>query len=131
VSEFGHIAFRGSGVCVDTWGAGPFVITVGDRSWRFEDSDRFGPSLVKKNGDICENPFPGQRSPFWRAHRIWVQQGRRLAEDGTTCVWGEPKPTTFYRLGKRFGMIVEAGDEDGALVEVQPPTHPEREGGAG
>ncbi len=52
MSEFGHIAFRGKNVFIDVWGGGPFIMRVRDKEWRFEESDRFGPQLVKRNGDI-------------------------------------------------------------------------------
>jgi hypothetical protein len=117
MTEFGHSGFVGGGVCVDNWGAGPFVITVGDKSFRFEDSDRFGPYLLKKNGAVRDNPHPSERSPFWRAHRIWVRQGRRT-ESGENCIWDEPKPTKYRRFGKAK-FIIENGEEDGQFVEIE------------
>jgi hypothetical protein len=112
--EFGHFAAIGNGFCIDGWGAGPFVITVGDKSWRFEDSDRFGPSLVNRNGDTLRNPWPGPRSPFWRAHHLWRRQGRRVAPDGKTCVWDDVRlrPSKAIRLGGRHVYIVQAGESD-------------------
>lgn len=89
MSEFGHFAARGKGVFLDSWGGGPFVIYARGRRYRFEDSDRFGPYLVRKSGEIRHNPYPPEKSPFWRAHRLWVKQGRRVAEDGITCIWDE------------------------------------------
>lgn len=86
MSEFGHSYSWGSGVMIDAWGAGPFAITVAGRAFRFEDSDRFGPLLVRRNGDPTKNQ-PGERSPFWRPYALWRKQGRRLADDGVTCVW--------------------------------------------
>ncbi len=118
MAEFGHIASIGGGICIDAWGAGPFVISAGGKLFRFEDSDRFGPSLIKKNGDICTNPWPCERSPFWRAHRLWVRQGRRT-EDGVICVWDEPKPTKYRKIG-RTRVIIENGDEDGGYIEIRP-----------
>ncbi|MBN8979327.1 MAG: hypothetical protein J0I08_22955 [Rhizobiales bacterium] len=118
MAEFGHKAYIGGGMCIDAWGAGPFVISAGGKSFRFEDSDRFGPHLIKKNGELFDNPWPSERSPFWRAHRIWVRQGRRT-EDGVNCIWDEPKPTKYRKIrGAKF--IVENGEEDGAYVEIKP-----------
>lgn len=122
MSEFGHIHGRGDGVFFDAWGVGPFVIAAGGRSYRFEDSDRFGPALVKKNGDPLASPWPPERCPFWRAHSIWRRQGRRT-EDGIICIWDEPKPSVLRHIRGRNYMQVEAGEEDGAtLVELPDGT---------
>lgn len=117
--EFGHNAAIIPGVArIDSWGVGPFVIEAAGKSFRFEDSDRFGPALVNKRGDPLAKPYPSERSPFWRAHRIWKRQGRRLAEDGATCIWDEPKPTTVRMIGRRDAVIVENGDEDGRIIRL-------------
>lgn len=46
MTEFGHTAVRAPGFCADSWGVGPFII----RGIRFEDSDRFGPYFIRKDG---------------------------------------------------------------------------------
>lgn len=115
MSEFGHSAAIGPGFCIDCWGVGPFVITdENGKQYRFEDSDRFGPSLIGKKGDPLATQ-PGTRSPFWRIHSIWVQQGRRV-EDAINCIWDEPKPTTIRMLSKRVGVVVENGEENGKTI---------------
>lgn len=128
--EFGHngavvqIQFGDespSAVCIDSWGSGPFLIIAGGKTFRFEDSDRFGPSLVKKNGAITEGRWPPERSPFWRAHFLWYRQGRRVAGDGLTCLWHEPKPMLYRiekRRGQNFMIIVEQGEPDGREIDV-------------
>lgn len=83
--EFGHVAVSAAGVHIDSWGAGPFKITVGDETFEFEDSDRFGPME-------CEDGEPTgfqleEASPFWDAWKTWKSQGRRVAADGITCLW--------------------------------------------
>jgi hypothetical protein len=115
VDEFGHIFARGPSACIDSWGVGPFVIATEGRSYRFIDSDRFGPHLATRKGHPLANPWPPERSPFWRAHRIWVRQGRRT-EDGVNCIWDEPKPQILCRLNRRNAMLVEAGEEDGKTI---------------
>jgi hypothetical protein len=112
MTEFGHTGIIGTDICIDIWGTGPFVIVVNGKSYRFEDSDRFGPALVNRRGDPLANPWPSERSPFWRAHRIWLRQGRRL-KDEINCIWDEPRPSVVRHLGGRNYMHVEAGDEDG------------------
>ncbi len=120
MAEFGHIASIGDNLCIDVWGAGPFLITVDKKQYRFEDSDRFGPALIKKNDELLANPYPGERSPFWRAHRLWVRQGRQTKDSGE-CVWREPKPTKVRKIGRSY-MIVENGEEDGATIVLEPLT---------
>lgn len=120
--EFGHFYAGGKGLRIDYWGAGPFTIEAEGKSFRFEDSDRFGPALVDRHGDPIKNPWPSPRSPFWRAHRIWVRQGRRL-EDGKACIWDEPKPQTVRRLNRRNWMLVEAGEEDGKTIFLDEAAH--------
>lgn len=117
MGEFGHFASIGGGLCIDAWGAGPFWIRADDgKLYRFGDSDRFGPYLATKHGDPVKNPYPRERHPFWRAHRIWKRQGRRL--DGDKCIWDEPKPQKIRMINKRNAIIVEQGEEDGKVIVV-------------
>ncbi len=91
--DFGHWHASGKGHHMDGWGAGPFVIeTAEGRLYRFEDSDRFGPSRVNKNGELAANPYFGELSPFWHAWHRWREQGRRLKDDGKTCIWEDKEP---------------------------------------
>lgn len=90
MAEFGHIFSSAGDAHIDSWGAGPFVIHLGPncRSFRFEDSDRFGPIPLRKTGtEIREPGYFGEQSPFWYVWGKWVAQGRRLAADGITCIW--------------------------------------------
>ena len=119
MGDFGHIGTIGDGFCIDIWGAGPFSMRVGEKTWLFEDSDQFGPLFLNKNGSPRTSQNLSERSPFWRAHRIWVRQGRRLDPNGF-CVWDEPAPMTYWRVG-RFAKVVESGEEDGAEIEVPRP----------
>lgn len=117
MTEFGHSAAIGPGFCIDSWGVGPFfIVDEAGKQWKFEDSDRFGPFILGQKGDPLSKQ-PGERSPFWRAHSVWVQQGRRL-EDGKNCGWEEPKPTTVKMLSKRVGIVVERGEENGKTVLI-------------
>lgn len=118
MGEFGQTAICGASFRIDCWGAGPFVIVASGKSYRFEDSDRFGPALIRLNGDLTANPYPPERSPFWRAHCIWSVQGRRTAEDGVCCIWDEPAPQVVEKRGKGrgFWLVIEPGEEDGKVV---------------
>lgn len=99
MGEFGHIASIGGGFCVDYWGAGPFLIYVNGKTIRFEDSDRFGPFALKKDGNPSKWQ-PGERHPFWKAWKAWKEQGRRLTDDRVTCVFDPPPPTKADALPK-------------------------------
>lgn len=108
--EYGHYAVRGNGFCIDAWGAGPFLIEVNGKRYRFEDSDRFGPTLLTKRGDPCvRQPMEGH--PFWRGYTPWRWQGRRVAEDGVTCIFDPLKPTIARRLRGREIEVIDAGDD--------------------
>ena len=121
--DLGHILVRGKidgrTFFMDSCGAGPFVINAGGKSYRFEDSDQFGPSLITPRGDIAAKPWPAERSPFWRAHRIWRLQGRRVLEDGISCVWDEPKPQIIRHIGGKHYEIIESGEEDGCTIKLE------------
>lgn len=130
MGEFGHQAIIGGGFCIDSWGAGPFLIEAGGKKFRFEDSDRFGPNLCTATGEICEHPFPPEKSPFWRAHKLWVLQGRQTEDDKITCIWREPKPYLLRRKGRQI-ITVQEGEPEGQDIFVddlplnfdRPTTH--------
>jgi hypothetical protein len=112
---FSHGAGKGrfSGIlCVDS-GVGPFRITVGNKRWWFEWSDRWGPLRVRKDGGSAEQP--GWRSPFWRAACIWNAQGRRT--NLQSAIWHEPPPITHYyrQIGKRTRVLVETIEPPGSI----------------
>lgn len=111
MGDFGHVGIVGAGWCVDSWGAGPFVIDAKGKRYRFEDSDMFGPALVDRRGDPLKNPWPNERSPFWTAHAAWRKAGRRVAADGKTCIYEWPKPTVVRAVNRQI-TIIEKGDED-------------------
>jgi hypothetical protein len=120
--EFGHSFVTKPDLCIDGWGAGPFLLTVAGKEHRFEDSDRFGPSRVKTNGDVAANPWWPEGHPFWRAHWCWKKQGRRLADDGVTCVWDDIKcerGTVQDRRGR--SVVVEIDPYDGRTTRVGEP----------
>jgi hypothetical protein len=123
MAEFGHTGTIGGGVCLDTWGAGPFEIEVGGKVHRFEDSDRFGPLALSKRDAPLDRQW-GERHPFWMAHRAWKRQGRRLAEDGRTCIWEPLRPTKVMRIGRsQHVIVIEHGDEGGPTEFVMGVDH--------
>ena len=114
MSEFGYSERVMNGAVISSWESGPFTITKDGKSWTFEDSDRFGPHILKKTGDISDRQ-PGESSPFWRAHSLWVNQGRRLENDGASCVWHEPKPTIVRIVGRKI-ITLSLGEHLGLTV---------------
>lgn len=112
MAEFGHAFGAVKGGRIDAWGAGPFAITIGKTIYQFEDSDRFGPHLVSKRGDLRDNNVPGERSPFWPHYYKWREQGRQVAADGQTCVYDQPKPGVFVRGVGGRKMVVQQNDAD-------------------
>ncbi len=123
MSEFGHIARSFAGFHIDSWGAGPFLITVEGKTYRFEDSDRFGPSKLRADGEIAANPWWPERSLFWRAHRLWCEQGRRTESDGITCIWegsARPAPTVYRTVGRTKFVILDGEDGGPAVSEHSP-----------
>jgi len=90
--EYGHSGgIVGRGGFIDSWGHGPLIIEVDGKTFRFEDSDRFGPVPLNADDEPSAKAWFGQRSPFWRGWKLWVAQGRRTAK-GTkaeTCLWDE------------------------------------------
>lgn len=85
MNEWGHHAARiPGGGFIDCWGSGPYTIEHNGSAWRFEDSARFGPVVVKKDGDTSRRQ-PGEHSKFWKAHAEWVRCGRRVTESGV-CI---------------------------------------------
>lgn len=111
MTEFGHF-YGGGRWRIDGWGAGPFLITIGKTTYRFEDSDRFGPHLVGKKGDLLEHDVPGERSPFWPHYNKWLEQGRKVGADGETCLYDTPRPGVYVRgIGGRK-MVVQQNDAD-------------------
>lgn len=124
MSEFGHKGIIVGGMCIDSWGGGPFTLTVAGKSHRFEDSDRFGPIKVNKDGSIPNNQSWPERHPFWIAHSAWVKQGCQLEDDGRTCIWSEPEPMVSSGWDSKGLpiMIIEHGN--GRIEIAADPSRP-------
>jgi hypothetical protein len=65
-----------------------YLIEADGRDWRFELHSHFGPATVRRNGDLTTEQ-PGERSPFWKAFELWIEQDKRV--DGHRALW-VPKP---------------------------------------
>lgn len=91
-----------------------YRITDGKRVWFFDWSERFGPSLTNGKGDVLTNPWPGERSRFWRVFHLWLRQGKRWEPSAVKgirkAVWNEP-PAGRYVVDTR-GVIVETHEPE-------------------
>ena len=77
MSEFGHNAISGPGFFADGWGRGPYILRTSDKTFRFEDSDRFGPVPIGLDGEPTDEGLFPANSKFWRAYERWKKEGRR------------------------------------------------------
>lgn len=78
-TEYGHDGYRAGGFFIDSWGAGPYVITARGKQYHFEDSQRFGPMWLDAKGEP-KSEFIPEDSPFWPAWERWVAEGRQVTE---------------------------------------------------
>ena len=80
MTEYGHMAIRGNGIFIDGWGAGPYVLVAGGKTFYFEDSRQFGPQRVDAKGEPVNCGIFPDRSPFWSVWRRWIDEGRQTME---------------------------------------------------
>ena len=94
----------------------------GKLMWFFDWSDRFGPSLTNGKGDILDNPWPSERSTFWRCFHLWLRQGKRWEPSGCKgirkALWDEP-PAGRYVVDPR-GVIVSTDEPEGFDSDYSP-----------
>ena len=126
--EFGHnsaIVRTGEIMAfIDSWGAGPFMIRVDGRRIFFEDSDRFGPVVVRQSDWNPKDRQPGEKSKFWTAVAMWRKAGRPLRGSGRVkvAVWKEPKPGTYWKDDAGLAHVLTEPDlSDGPYKQVPPP----------
>ena len=85
------------------------TIQAGGKSYRFEFSKRFGPTMIGKKGQTIETT-PPIRSPFWRALELWCKQDYRV--EGQRCVYDVPPPSSmcFVRIAGRHWLQIGPHD---------------------
>jgi len=116
--SFGNNSFSGeidgSPFHMSSFGSGPFMFRIDGKRVFFEDSDMFGPSVLRKsdwNPSACQ---PGERSRFWDAYCMWRKVGRPLR--GTRrvkiAVWSEPKKGQYWRDARGVSHILSDPDLD-------------------
>ena len=103
---------------VDTWGAGPFRLVAGGKTFLFEDSDRFGPLFLGKTGIVLSDQRVAKA--FWPAHYMWIKGGRKT--EGDLCIWDEPKPGTYWRdASRKRHVLTDPDHESMGYVQVPKP----------
>ena len=60
-------------------------IMVGTRYMTFEDHPRFGPIRCRRDGDVADTQF-SEKSAFWPVWGKWVDQGKRVDQNGRAVV---------------------------------------------
>lgn len=53
-----------------------FTVSYKGKTWTFEYHDYFGPSVLRKDGEISARQ-PGPRSNFWKAFERWERRRER------------------------------------------------------
>lgn len=67
--------------------AGPIVkLKVNGRYHTFEAHRYFGPIRLKADGETAARLFWSENSDFWPVYNRWVEQGRRVNENGIGIV---------------------------------------------
>jgi hypothetical protein len=122
--NFGHQAINFGSTHIDSWGAGPFTLSVKGKRYYFTDSDMFGPLIESKHGEVLTRQ-PGEKHTFWDAYAMWRKSGRQGRKVGrwTVCKWRMPRPGTYWKDGRGISHILSDPDLfDGSLVQVPEPT---------
>lgn len=129
MGEFGHTSARvfvgdGSFAMVDAWGTGPFMFRIDGRRVFFEDSDMFGPSVLRKSDMQPSDRQPAEKSRFWDAYGMWRKAGRPVRGKGRVkvAVWSEPQPGLYWKCEKGLSHILRDPDlQDGPYRQVERP----------
>ncbi|KKL85738.1 hypothetical protein LCGC14_1951750 [marine sediment metagenome] len=91
---------HGAILCVTS--EGTFKLNVLGEEYVFDFSDRFGPSVLNKNGSEKAQQ-PNSRSLFWEALYHWIRQGKRVDADGN-CIFSWK--TNLVDITKTIGRNV-------------------------
>lgn len=107
-----------------------YRINDGVRTWFFDWSDRFGPSLTNGRGTILDKQ-PSERSRFWRCVSLWRRQGARTEPFGSsdaikTALFDEPPAGTFVMDPR--GVIVSQDLPDGFDDDFSEKRYLDQEG---
>jgi hypothetical protein len=75
--EYGHNAIQCKGIFIDSWGAGPYILTAGGKVFYFEDSTQFGPLQLNAKGEPKNCGMFEEKCSFWSVWKRWVGEGRQ------------------------------------------------------
>jgi hypothetical protein len=126
--EFGHsagtIKTESFTARIDTWGTGPFMFRINGKRIFFEDSDMFGPFVIRILDWNPGDRQPGEKSMFWNAYGMWRKAGRPLRGTGRVkvAVWKEPQPGRYWTDSRGIFHFLNYPDlPDGPYLQVPKP----------
>lgn len=126
--EFGHsvcsIGMADFNTRIDSWGSGPFMFRIDGKRVFFEDSDMFGPVVLRKTDWNPSDRQPGDKSRFWDAYGMWRKAGRPLRGAGRVkiAVWKEPQPGRYWKDERGISHFVSDPDlPDGPYRQIPRP----------
>ena len=99
-----------------------YKIRADGKEYIFDFSERFGPSVQRRDGRGELTNQPGPRAEFWLAVTLWHRQGKRVGGDGL-CLWDEPPREIAYRIGPRTVVSKSIYDKlrsEGKVPEIEP-----------
>lgn len=104
----------------DSFSSGPFVLEHEGRSWRFEFSEQFGPSLVDDQGEILSRQPTSPHHPFFGPFHQWLWQGQQL--DGDRCVFCSEmtgRPNIVRHVGGfDYELVRKGGHEESPVILI-------------
>lgn len=108
-------------IFITEFAEGPFTVHDGKREWRFEFSDRFGPVVLRKDGEPAARQ-PGENSPFWSAFEFWNHERlmrplRQALIDART--WHQMKDKALSKSGRGDAAYYwERSEHQGQIAEI-------------
>jgi hypothetical protein len=58
-----------------------YTIDVNGRSFSFEWNERFGPTVLRKDGSPRRGSL-SEKHPFWKPFGLWIENGQRVDDEG-------------------------------------------------
>lgn len=126
MSGYGHKAINGhiDGMMfhLDSWGGPPLVFLIDGKRVLFEDSDMFGPSVLRWSDHHPKAIQPGSRNRFWDAYMMW-RKAHRPVKMGKVAIWKDPQPGTYWKddVTGISHFLTEPDLDDGHYRRVEKP----------
>ena len=131
MGQFGHhasiVRTKEFSARIDSWGSGPFMFRIDGKRVFLEDSDMFGPAVVRVRDWNPSDRQPGERSRFWDAYGMWRKAGRPLRGTGRVkvAVWKEPQPGRYWKDACGISHFLNDPDlPDGPYLQIPQPHEP-------